>query len=123
MLKNSKMVGFVATSRPEISKQFYEEILGLTLIEDTPFSIVFESGNATIRIQKTRQVRSPPNTSLGWEVANIELIVRALSDSGVRLEKFEGMEQDDLGVWSVPGGSRVAWFKDPDGNLLSLTQR
>lgn len=121
-LKNSKMVGFLATSRPDISKRFYNEILELTLIEETPYALVFESANAVIRIQKTEEVYPPPYTTIGWEVENIEFTVRALSESGVQFERYEGMEQDDRGVWDVPNGSKVAWFKDPDGNLLSLTQ-
>jgi len=122
MLKNSRIVGFVATSMPEISKQFYSELLGLVLVEETPFAIVLESKNAVIRVQKTDHVCPPPYTSLGWEVEDITATVYSLSDSGLEFEQFEGLEQDDLGVWNVPGGSKVAWFKDPDGNLLSLTQ-
>ena len=122
MLENSMMVGFIATSMPELSKRFYKELLGLVLIEETPYAIVLESKNAIIRIQKTEQVFPPPYTSLGWEVENITGIVRSLSDSGVQFEMYEGLKQDQLGVWDVPGGSKVAWFKDPDGNLLSLTQ-
>jgi catechol 2,3-dioxygenase-like lactoylglutathione lyase family enzyme len=121
-LKNSKMVGFLATSRSDIAKRFYDEILDLTLIEETPYALVFESVNAVIRIQKTEDVFPPPYTTIGWEVENIEFTVRALSDSGVQFERYEGMNQDDLGVWNIPNGSKVAWFKDPDGNLLSLTQ-
>lgn len=122
MLKNSKLIGFVATSKPEISRQFYDELLGLTLLEESPFAIVFESKNTVIRIQKTDHVCPPPYTALGWEVENIMETVRTLSDKGVQFEKFGGMEQDDLGIWNIPGGAKVAWFKDPDGNLLSLTQ-
>ena len=123
MLKDSKLVGFVATSMPEVSKQFYEERLGLNLVEETSFAIVFESNNTFIRIQKTGKTHPPPYTSLGWEVEDIGVTARSLSDSGVQFEKFDGLEQDDLGVWNVPGGSKVAWFKDPDGNMLSLTEK
>lgn len=122
MLKNSKVVGFVATSNAKNSKHFYRECLGLTLVEETPFAIVFESNNAVIRVQKTDKVCPPPYTSLGWEVDNIDESVRTLSVSGVRFEHFDGLDQDELGVWGTPDGSRIAWFKDPDGNLLSLTQ-
>lgn len=122
MLKNSRIVGFIATSMPEISKKFYSELLGLVLIEETPFAIVLESKNAIVRVQKTEQVCPPPYTSLGWQVEDITATVRSLSDTGLQFEQFEGLEQNELGVWDVPGGSRVAWFKDPDGNLLSLTQ-
>ncbi|MBX2884588.1 MAG: VOC family protein [Granulosicoccus sp.] len=122
MLKHSKLVGFVATSKPESSRRFYGELLGLSLIEESPYAIVFESHDTIIRVQKTEQVFPPPYTSLGWEVENINEIVRSLSDAGVQFEQFQGLEQDAAGVWSVPNGSKVAWLKDPDGNLLSLTQ-
>lgn len=123
MLKDAKLVGFVATSMPEVSKKFYEECLGLNLVEETSFAIVFESNNTFIRIQKTGKAHPPPYTSLGWEVEDIGVTARALSDSGVQFEQFDGLEQDDLGVWNVPAGSKVAWFKDPDGNMLSLTEK
>lgn len=122
MLSNSRVVGFVATAMPEASKRFYAEVLGLTLVEDTPFAIVLASKNATIRVQKAGQVQPPPYTSLGWEVDDLVATARALAGSGVQFERFEGLEQDDSGIWNVPGGAKVAWFKDPDGNLLSLTQ-
>ena len=122
MLNDSKVVGFVATSKPEISKHFYQETLGLTLIEESPYAIVFESSNTVIRIQKTEQVCPPPYTSLGWEVENLTETVRILSDSGVLFVKYDGLDQDKLGIWNISGGAKVAWFKDPDGNLLSLTQ-
>ncbi len=116
------MIGFVATASPEQAKQFYGERLGLALVEETPFAIVFESGNTVIRVQITKQVQPPPYTSLGWEVGNIAETASALSDTGMQFEQFEGLKQDTLGVWNSPDGSKVAWFRDPDGNLLSLTQ-
>ena len=137
MLKHSKIVGFVATSSPDVSKHFYRDCLGLTLVEDSAFAMVFESADTVIRVQKTTQVYSPPYTTLGWEVDNIVATVRSLTDAGVQFERYDGLVQDDLGIWSVSGsaasnnadatgsdatGSRVAWFKDPDGNLLSVTQ-
>lgn len=122
MLKHSKLICFVATARPVVSKQFYGEILGLTLLEETPFAIVFEAKNTIVRIQKTDQVHAPPYTTLGWEVDNISETVRALSGSGVLFQQFDGLDQDEIGVWNIPDGAKVAWFKDPDGNLLSLTQ-
>lgn len=116
------MVGFLATCRPDDSRQFYKDSLGLTLVEETPFALVFSAFNALIRVQKTDQVMPLPYTCLGWEVEVIEDTVQVLSDAGIVLERFNGLQQDDLGIWTVPDGSRVAWFKDPDGNLLSLTQ-
>ncbi len=68
------------------------------------------------------EIRTAPYTVLGWAVADIEATVRALGSTGVSVERFAGMDQDDIGVWAAPGGARVAWFTDPDGNVLSLTQ-
>ena len=107
---------------PQRSRHFYNNILGLTLIDETQYAIILQSKNTTIRIQKTEQVVASPYTSLGWEVESIIETVVALGDAGVRFELFDGLAQDDLGIWNVPGGSKVAWFRDPDGNLLSLTQ-
>ncbi len=112
----------MATSQSEVSKQFYETQLGLDLIEETDFALVFAANSVTVRIQKVERVFAPPYTTLGWEVENIESIVRTLVDAGVPFEHYEGMGQDNLGVWSSPGGAKVAWLKDPDGNLLSLTE-
>ena len=122
LLENSRIIAFIATAVPDASKRFYNEILGLTLAEETPFAIVFETNNTVIRIQKTERVYPPPYTSLGWEVDSIAETVQTLSAMGVQFERYEGLEQDGLGVWNVPDGAKVAWFKDPDSNLLSLTQ-
>ena len=122
MLKDSKVVGFLATSDFEASKIFFETTLGLTLIEDTPFALVFQSQDTSIRIQKTDVLTPPPYTALGWEVGDIVLLTKNLTDRGVQFEQFPGLEQDELGIWSAPGGAKVAWFKDPDGNTLSITQ-
>jgi len=93
------------------------------VVEETPYAIVLASINTTIRIQITEKAVPPPYTTLGWEVNDIDSMVRTLSDAGLTFERFDGLDQDDLGVWAVPGGAKVAWFKDPDGNLLSLTQK
>jgi catechol 2,3-dioxygenase-like lactoylglutathione lyase family enzyme len=122
MLNSARLVGFVATSQPEKSKHFYGELLGLQLIEERPYAIVFEANSTVIRIQKVQQVCAPPYTAMGWEVQRIEQTVKTLSDNGVLFERFDGLQQDELAIWHVPGGASVAWFKDPDGNLLSVTQ-
>jgi catechol 2,3-dioxygenase-like lactoylglutathione lyase family enzyme len=122
MLKNSALIGFVATSKPDQAKAFYRDCLGLSLLDETPFAIVFESGQTQLRIQITDKVHAPPYTSLGWEVKNLSATVSALAGNGVTFELFDGLDQDDKGVWAAPGGARVVWLKDPDGNLLSITQ-
>lgn len=122
MLKNSALIGFVATSKPDESKAFYRDSLGLSLVEETPFAIVFKSAQSTLRVQITEKVHAPPYTSLGWEVNDLLATVRTLVNNGISFEHFDGLDQDDTGIWTAPGGALVAWLKDPDGNLLSITQ-
>lgn len=122
MLGTSKVVGFVATTQPEEAKHFYEQYLGLRLVEDTPFALVFESGNTTVRIQKVETLATPPYTTLGWEVTDIAATVAQLTSNGIEFERFAGLPQNDAGIWQTPDGAQIAWFKDTDGNTLSLTQ-
>lgn len=127
MLNKHPIVAFLATNDAERSKQFYAQVLGLPLLEESPYALVFDLNRTTLRIQKTHGHVPAPHTALGWESRAIADDVRALSARGVHFERFAGMEQDELGIWSPPGSpgqarSQVAWFKDPDGNLLSLSQ-
>ena len=121
MLILSNVVGFIGTAKPGEAKHFYEQILGLGLVEETPFALVFISGDTTVRVQKVETVVTPPYTSLGWEITNIATAVQHLTSQGVKFLGFEGLPQDELGIWHTPDGSKVAWFHDPDGNTLSLT--
>jgi catechol 2,3-dioxygenase-like lactoylglutathione lyase family enzyme len=123
VLTESKLVCFVATARPAEAKRFYQGVLGLSIIEDSSLALVFDAHGTELRVQKVQAVSPPPYTALGWQVADIEGMARRLGERGVRLERFGGLLQDELGIWSTPDGSRVAWFRDPDGNTLSLTQR
>lgn len=122
MLNSSKVVGFVATVKPVESAHFYEQILGLQFMEDSPFALVFASGDTTIRVQKVQSLTAPPYTALGWEVKAIVATVQQLTKKGVVFLQFDGLPQDETGIWSTPDGSQVAWFYDPDGNMLSLTE-
>jgi len=122
MLQQSHIVSFTATSKPEDARTFYGDVLGLDLIEETTFAIVFDSNGVILRVQKAERVQAAPYTSIGWEVEDIVAIVGKLAARGVAFERFSGIEQDEAGIWDVPDGTRVAWFKDPDGNLLSLCQ-
>jgi catechol 2,3-dioxygenase-like lactoylglutathione lyase family enzyme len=122
MLGKSKIVTFVATSRPERAKSFYGEALGLRLISDDPFAVVFDANGITLRVQKVRVNIPPAHTVLGWDVNDIRAEMEELSERGVSFERYEQLAQDESGVWTSPGGAKVAWFKDPDGNVLSLTQ-
>lgn len=122
MLGNEQVMAFVATSKPREALEFYRDVLGLELVSEDAFAIVFQTANATLRIQKTQQHEPLPYTALGWKVGDISVIVKALAARQVPLERFPGLEQDARGMWTAPSGAKIAWFKDPDGNVLSLTE-
>ena len=113
---------FLATANAERSRAFYERVVGLKFESEDPFALVFRVGESMLRIQKVKQLRVPPYTALGWEVADIRKTVRALREAGVDFQRYEGLIQDSDGIWSAPSGAFVAWFQDPDGHVLSLTQ-
>ena len=123
MLDKRPIIAFSATNDPERAKSFYRDVLGLPLKEESPFALVFEAGGTMLRVQKTRGHNPAPHTLLGFEVPDVAADTRALLQRGVQFERYPGMEQDELGIWSAPDtGAKIVWFKDPDGNLLSLTQ-
>jgi predicted enzyme related to lactoylglutathione lyase len=122
MLNKSKVICFAATLNPARSKQFYENALGLSLISDGPFALIFDANGTMLRVQKVSDLAPAQHTILGWEVDDIQAVAQRLVERGVHFEHYEGLQQDPLGVWTTPDGSRVAWFKDPDGNTLSLTE-
>jgi catechol 2,3-dioxygenase-like lactoylglutathione lyase family enzyme len=113
---------FAATVNAERSRAFYEKVLGLALLADDPFALVFKVGALTLRIQKVAHKPKIEYTVLGWVVDDIAEEVRRLTKSGVTFNRYDGLDQDENGVWRSPGGARIAWFSDPDGNTLSLTQ-
>ena len=121
-LGRAKLVCFVATASPTKAKAFYSDTLGLRLIEDTPFAVVFDAGGTTLRVQKVETVAATGYTALGWEVSDIHAAVGALARKGVRFQRYDRMTQDASGIWKSPGGAQVAWFLDPDGNTISLTE-
>ena len=118
----AKPILFAATANPEQSLSFYQDVLGLQLISDQPFALVFSTAGIMLRVQKVEQVMPPPYTSLGWEVVNLAQTTSELINKGVVFERFPFLDQDDAGIWTTPDGAQVAWFKDPDGNLISITQ-
>lgn len=101
---------------------FYEGTLGPQVVSDDEYALALDAHGTQIRVQKVERFTPHPFTALGWEVPSIDDVVEALRTRGVTFEIFLGMHQDARGVWQAPSGARVAWFKDPDGNTLSLTQ-
>lgn len=123
MLGKCQVVTFVATKDPAKARPFYEDVLGLTFVADETYALVFDLNGIALRIQKVADPSPGMYTQLGWHVDDIAAVVRGLAERGVTFERYEGLPQDALGVWSVPGAkAKVAWFKDPDGNTLSVTQ-
>jgi catechol 2,3-dioxygenase-like lactoylglutathione lyase family enzyme len=122
MLGNCEVMAFVPTAHPDLAMSFYRDTLGLELIEDSPFALVFRAERTMLRVQKVREFTPLPGTVLGWRVPDIRAAVQALSARQVSFERYDGMRQDELGIWLAPGGAKVAWFKDPEGNTLSLTE-
>jgi catechol 2,3-dioxygenase-like lactoylglutathione lyase family enzyme len=125
MLESAKPIAFVPTRDPEQARRFYGDVLGLRFVADDQFALVFDSGGVMVRVVNVSgfsDYRPAPFTILGWQVDDAEAAVRELQRKGVVFERFGGMEQDALGIWTAPGGARVAWFKDPDGNVLSVSQ-
>ncbi len=122
MLGSCEIIAFVSTADADRARAFYENVLGLSFVADEPPALVFDANGTMIRIAKVRELTPAPFTVLGWRVPDIAGAVARLAKSGVSFERFEGFQQDSLGIWAAPSGGKVAWFKDPDGNLLSLTQ-
>jgi catechol 2,3-dioxygenase-like lactoylglutathione lyase family enzyme len=120
----TRMIGFIVTSNPDGAKTFYGEVLGFRLLSDDNFALVFDANGTMLRVGKGQAFTPAQNTVLGWEVDDIRAAIRELTPRGVRFEQFNlpFMKQDDLGVWTPPNGDQVAWFKDPDGNVLSISQ-
>lgn len=117
-----KPIAFIATDDADAALTFYGDVLGLKLLEDSHFALVFDDGGQMLRVQKVAQVEPAPNTVHGWEVTDIAAEITALSRQGVQFARYEALEQDEQGVWTSPDGHRIAWFRDPSNNNLSLTQ-
>jgi catechol 2,3-dioxygenase-like lactoylglutathione lyase family enzyme len=114
---------FAATTDAARAREFYEKVLGLKFVYDDQFALVFRVGGLTLRIQRVEHKPKIDYTVLGWSVADIDAEVRRLSKAGVKFCHFDGLGQAKNGVWTSPSGAKVAWFKDPDGNTLSLTEQ
>jgi len=123
VLGAQKIIAFVATRDPARAKAFYGDTLGLRLAsEELPFALVFDAHGTMLRVTVVQELAPAKYTVLGWQVPDIVAAANALRDAGVKLERYGFMDQDELGIWTSPSGARIAWFKDPDGNTLSITQ-
>ena len=115
-------MAFLATTDAARAIAFYRDQLGLALVADEPYAVVFFAGHSVLRLQKVEWLIPASFTALGWHVPDIQTEVSQLAARGIVFERYDFLEQDPAGVWTSPGGGRVAWFKDPDGNVLSLTE-
>ena len=122
MTKLSKVIGFVLTTKPDEAKTFYSDKLGFTFVKDDGFALVFDAHGTMLRVARAQQFTPVQGTVLGWEVQDIGAAVRDLQSAGVSFERYEFMKPDPNGIVTFPTGDKVAWFKDPDGNVLSVSQ-
>lgn len=122
LLRTCEVVAFVSVTDAQRARVFYEDTLGLPLVDESPFALVFDAHGTSLRVTPVRELRPLNSTVLGWVVPDIVAAVTSLAERGVAFERFDGLDQDDSGVWRAPGGAAIAWFCDPDGNVLSLTE-
>src|SRR5262249_16833378 len=122
MLGSLPIIAFVATTQPDAAQAFYADVLGLPLKSRDPFALAFDAGGALPTVAIVDELEPRPFTVLGWVVPDIEATARQLTQKGVGFNRYDGMQQDELGIWRSPSGARIAWFADPDGNTLSITQ-
>jgi catechol 2,3-dioxygenase-like lactoylglutathione lyase family enzyme len=123
LLKTSDIIAFVGVRDAGAARTFYRDTLGLTLVSEDRFALVFDANGTMLRVTLVPEVRSANYTVLGWQVSDIVATAKLLNAAGVELQRYPGLnDRDELGIWTAPGGARIAWFKDPDGNVLSITQ-
>jgi catechol 2,3-dioxygenase-like lactoylglutathione lyase family enzyme len=122
MLGSTNIVAFVPIRDGDKARAFYEGVLGLRFVKDDGFALVFEANGTMLRAAKMKEFTPAQFTVLGWQVSKIEDMVRALGMRGVKFEIFGFFKQDELGIWTAPTGDKVAWFKDPDRNILSVSE-
>ena len=119
---DERLMGFVPTADGERARSFYGDVLGLEFMQDDGFALVFRSGGNMVRVVRMGEFVPVPFTILGWETDSIATRVTSLREKGLAFLRFSHFEQDEDGVWTAPDGAKVAWFKDPDGNVLSISQ-
>lgn len=122
VLKSCPVIAFVPTTDPQRAKAFYAETLGLRLVSEDGFALTFDAAGTPLRVVIVQTLQPAPYTILGWRVPDIVTATGELSRRGVVFQRYDGIPQDALGIWTSPSGARLAWFRDPDGNTLSLTE-
>lgn len=122
VLETSDVIAFAPATDLARARAFYEEALGLSVVDENPYAVVFDAHGTMLRVTAVAEVAHPGYTVLGWRVTDMSTTVSRLESHGVVFARYEGMEQDAQGVWTTPSGDRIAWFTDPDGNVLSLTE-
>jgi catechol 2,3-dioxygenase-like lactoylglutathione lyase family enzyme len=122
MLADKQLKAFIPTINLSKAKSFYQDILGLELLSEDQYALEFNANGVLLRVTVVQELKPQVFTVLGWNVENISSIIRSLNNKEIYCEQYEFLQQDDLGIWIAPGGAKVAWFKDPDGNILSLTE-
>ena len=121
MLGEATFVGFVPVRNLEHAREFYCGVLGLRAVDQTPVALVVDAGGVRLRLSEVPEFQPQAFTIAGWQVSDMSSTVAALTSAGVEMKHYDGMVQDEQGVWIAPSGDRVAWFADPDGNVLSVT--
>jgi len=116
-----RVITFLLTKNPDAAVTFYRDTLGLSFKRDDGFALVFDLNGVMLRIAKVKEFTPIQGTALGWESRDIRADIARLQEKGVAFERFPDMGHDELGITTFPNGDQVAWFKDPDGNLLSLS--
>jgi catechol 2,3-dioxygenase-like lactoylglutathione lyase family enzyme len=122
MLRQNKLLGFALVTDTKRSRKFYEDVLGLKFKSEDQFALVMETDTNMIRLSPVKDHTPAQHTVLGWEVKGIEKVAIFLRERGIVFEKYPWIEPNELGIWNSPSGDKVAWFKDPDGNVISISQ-
>lgn len=122
MLADKELKAFVPTTQPGEAKSFYKNILGLKLLSEDNYALEFDANGTSLRVIIVPELTPRGFTVLGWNVDDIVSTIKSLNKKKIFCEEYEFLKQDELGIWTSPSGAKVAWFKDPDGNVLSLTE-
>lgn len=122
-LSKYNIIGFVTIVNVARAKGFYRDTLGLRLVsEEPPYALVFDANGIMLRLGMAEELPPVPGTVLGWQVPDASATVTELEQAGIRFERYDYLKQDAQGIWTTPTGAKVAWFKDPDGNILSISE-